>query len=374
MELFENTFFWFFFFMIGLAATLELIDGVGPQLVRRFLHRRVESAWLIVGYALIILVFVRMLRVNGTTYSWTANALRNGTLMFVAPRIRNRHALWVFMAATFLSFWPFWDWNPLALAGFTVTVLLLVPLQHYGEGLHSRPWRLAAVSAAVSTVYWVFDAYAYGYTAAQTVILLVCYCIVMAVADGYGRLLIYREEQKQSLVYDTQHDALTGVLSRAKFASDIARWRRLRVRGQVPPVHLAMLDLDHFKQINDALGHLAGDAVLREFADTCQGFLEQAEYPCAFYRTGGEEFSLIIAGGAGDEAATALVEALVANCRQNPVTVDGHSLTLTVSAGMTSIFKADVAPDDVIGRADTNLYAAKRGGRDTTVADVAGDR
>ncbi|WP_461226207.1 GGDEF domain-containing protein [Lacticaseibacillus suihuaensis] len=374
MELFGNTFFWSFFFIIGLVATLELIDDVGPQLLQRWLHVSVESAWLIVGYALMILWLVRLLRVLGTTYSWTANTLRNATMLLVVSKIRKPKALGVFLGATFLSFWPFWDWNPWAVAGFAATLALLVPLNHYRNWLLARPAALFAAVGAAGVVYWLFDAYAYHYRLADTLLIIGCFWAVMAIGYFYDRMLIFRKQQMRSLMYDTQHDDLTGALSRTKFASDIARWRRLRVAGKIPPVHLAMLDLDHFKRINDVYGHLAGDAVLRQFTKRCQAFIEAADYPCALYRTGGEEFSLIIAGGADDAGATALVEGLVASCRNTPVQAGNQLLHLTVSAGLTSIFKADQHADNVIGRADSNLYSAKHGGRDTTVADVAGGR
>jgi diguanylate cyclase (GGDEF)-like protein len=121
-----------------------------------------------------------------------------------------------------------------------------------------------------------------------------------------------------------------------------------------------IVDLDHFKAINDTRGHPAGDQVLRQFADLLR---RQSRRQDLVGRLGGEEFCMILPetslGAARDVA-----ERLVAECRRMELVVDGRPLRITVSAGVT---EAD--PDDrdfsmILRRADAALYAAKQSGRD----------
>lgn len=90
MELVGNTFFWTFFFMIGFVASLEIVEDLGPELMMRWFHRKVSAAVMIAVYVIAIILFVRMLRLLGTTYSWTANAIRNGTLIYVSKRLKDK--------------------------------------------------------------------------------------------------------------------------------------------------------------------------------------------------------------------------------------------------------------------------------------------
>ena len=124
---------------------------------------------------------------------------------------------------------------------------------------------------------------------------------------------------------------------------------------------LLLCDLDHFKRVNDQLGHAAGDTVLQEVAYTMRAVLRAGD---SIYRIGGEEI-LVVLPGATREDAIGISERLrqaVRDCR--PVGVP-----VTISIGV-AIAEADrVDTDDLIARADAALYAAKAGGRDTVYCD-----
>ena len=165
-------------------------------------------------------------------------------------------------------------------------------------------------------------------------------------------------------------DQLTGLLNRREFdrimAEEAERCRRF---GQ--PLALVMVDIDHFKAVNDTHGHQAGDAVLREIAKTLTGQLRTVDRVA---RIGGEEFALVLMQ-TGRSAATEVAQRVVEAVAASPVVIEsGASLRLTISAGVA------VLPDDVswlellIGAADRSLFAAKRGGRNRvmTHAELAG--
>ena len=159
-------------------------------------------------------------------------------------------------------------------------------------------------------------------------------------------------------------DALTGCVNRRGFDQALAR-EVARTSRAGSELALLALDIDHFKAVNDTLGHPAGDAVLREVGAL---LLRTAREGDVVARTGGEEFSLVLpdtsAAGAY-QLAVRLGDAL----RDHRFTVAAHRMTLTVSIGVVAADSSlrgsarDVA-EALKGRADEALYAAKRGGRD----------
>lgn len=124
---------------------------------------------------------------------------------------------------------------------------------------------------------------------------------------------------------------------------------------------LLLCDLDHFKRVNDKLGHAAGDAVLQEVAYTMRGVLRAGD---SIYRIGGEEI-LVVLPGATREDAIGISERLRCAVRERrPVGVP-----VTISIGVAVSEPTTVDTDDLIARADAALYAAKAGGRDMVYCD-----
>lgn len=122
---------------------------------------------------------------------------------------------------------------------------------------------------------------------------------------------------------------------------------------------LLLCDLDHFKRVNDQLGHAAGDAVLQDVAYTMRATLRAGD---SIYRIGGEEI-LVVLPGTDEAAAAEIAERLrVAVRERRPVGVP-----VTVSIGLAITRPEAIDTDDLVARADTALYAAKAGGRDTVV-------
>jgi diguanylate cyclase (GGDEF)-like protein len=164
------------------------------------------------------------------------------------------------------------------------------------------------------------------------------------------------------LAHSAKTDELTGLRNRLGLADDL-RTVRSRIERQSECYGLLMLDLDQFKVINDSLGHVAGDGVLRTIADAVSDVLRPGD---TAYRYGGEEFVVIVRlGKPGDgkvagERIRAAVEGLGQSHPGNPP----HGV-VTVSVGIVSVGRADLAADDDawVSRADAALYEAKAGGR-----------
>lgn len=160
-------------------------------------------------------------------------------------------------------------------------------------------------------------------------------------------------------------DELTGLLSRRALHEGAARWQsRTCLAGHTPT--LLLIDVDHFKAINDTRGHHAGDDVLRTLSERMRRHLPAGSL---LARYGGEEFLALVA--APDcAAARDIADSLRDAVRATPMTTAGGGLDLTVSIGVSAwACGADFRP--ALTRADLALYAAKAGGRDRVVVQAA---
>jgi diguanylate cyclase (GGDEF)-like protein/PAS domain S-box-containing protein len=160
-------------------------------------------------------------------------------------------------------------------------------------------------------------------------------------------------------------DHLTGLLNRRAFLDATEREiRRAHRYGQ--PLALIMLDVDHFKRINDGHGHPAGDEVLRRIAATCRGMLRDGDL---MGRLGGEEFAITLVQPPL-QVATAVAERLRKAVSELDIEFGGERLAVTISLGIAEVGEGIVSLDHLISKADACLYTAKREGRNR--ACVAG--
>lgn len=164
-------------------------------------------------------------------------------------------------------------------------------------------------------------------------------------------------------------DSLTGLWNRGWFM-ELARLELARSAESGTPLSLLMLDVDHFKQVNDTYGHDAGDEALRVLAKVLRQAVREMDVSA---RCGGEEFVLLLPGIAEDRAA-AVAQRVIQDMRQAtvhlPETVvgsgsgHGRHFHITVSVGLTTCRNEVTSLDELLKLADIALYAAKKNGRD----------
>jgi two-component system cell cycle response regulator len=163
-------------------------------------------------------------------------------------------------------------------------------------------------------------------------------------------------------------DPLTGLHNRRYMTSHLTTlFDDASQRGK--PLSVLLIDIDHFKSVNDSYGHDAGDAVLREFAARIRRNTRGIDLAC---RLGGEEFVVIMPDC--DLAKAYHVGERLRQCiAAAPFDADGRigTLQVTASVGVAAIESADDIPDLMLKRADQALYCAKRDGRNRVVADAA---
>ena len=160
-------------------------------------------------------------------------------------------------------------------------------------------------------------------------------------------------------------DALTGLSNRRHFIErlngELDRYRRYQ-----RPLSVAMIDIDHFKKVNDTHGHVAGDKVLCALANLLVGELRAIDW---VGRLGGEEFALIFAE-TELEKAKLVCERLLATIRSAEIDVDDAKISITVSIGVTKASSAIEDSTDILKRADELMYEAKAGGRNRVEVDT----
>ncbi|MBC8639349.1 GGDEF domain-containing protein [Caballeronia sp. EK] len=181
-----------------------------------------------------------------------------------------------------------------------------------------------------------------------------------------GLVMMAHDRLAQRLERLARFDDLTGALSRKAFLATAAE--RLARGGQKRGrEYVAVVDVDHFKSVNDRYGHAAGDEVLRHFASIVRARIRDDD---AFGRIGGEEFCLFCAAERIEDV-TALVERLRKTVEATPCDVPGGVLHYTFSAGIAA-WDGREPLASLMARADSLLYAAKVAGRNRVKAPVAG--
>lgn len=207
------------------------------------------------------------------------------------------------------------------------------------------------------------------------VMLAAMLAVISLLAGQLSRLRERNRDQRSELAQAlariqelATRDELTGLINRRQM-TELLELERQRGTRMGRSFCLAVIDIDHFKQINDRLGHACGDAVLRGFA---QQSLAATRGGDILARWGGEEFVLLLADAQLSQALGG-VERLRQQIESSAMLASEPTLRVTVSAGLTE-YIAGEAISDALARADSAMYAAKAGGRNQTVVADGGNR
>jgi len=180
-----------------------------------------------------------------------------------------------------------------------------------------------------------------------------------------ARILVAKRilELQQSLRFAATHDFLTKLLNRAEILASLKR-ELARAEREEKPLAVIMADLDHFKAVNDSLGHSAGDAVLREVAERLRSDLRPYDLVGRF---GGEEF-LIILPSCTLSVATRRANGIRCLVCKDAITTTFATVPITVSMGVTaSEWIPSLTVESLLQQADEALYLAKKNGRNCVV-------
>lgn len=166
-----------------------------------------------------------------------------------------------------------------------------------------------------------------------------------------------RKRREAELERAAATDPLTGLLNRNAFRRRVEEW----LRGDDQPGTLALVDLDHFKMVNDVYGHATGDTALLVLADLLRNNLRAED---AIGRVGGEEFAILF-GGRSAAASVAICDRLRDALADIEIPAEDDTFSITMSAGVMPL-RRDLTIDALFSRADEALYRAKALGRNRT--------
>ena len=168
-----------------------------------------------------------------------------------------------------------------------------------------------------------------------------------------------RRQNEAKVAFMAHHDLLTGLANRTFFLEKIEEaGARLRRRGEAFAVF--MLDLDRFKDVNDSLGHPAGDALLKEMAQRLRSSLRETD---VLARLGGDEFAILQEGERDQRDAATMLAARVIEVIAKPFDLDGRKVSVGTSIGIALAPQDGIDADELLKKADLALYRTKSAGR-----------
>ncbi|GAB4477379.1 MAG: hypothetical protein OHK0044_23780 [Burkholderiaceae bacterium] len=178
-----------------------------------------------------------------------------------------------------------------------------------------------------------------------------------------------RRERAQRLAWQARHDSLTGLLNRRAFEETLAGRYEAFVHHGVNSA-LVLIDLDHFKRVNDGGGHDAGDEMLKRVAEVLRANVRESDYAA---RLGGDEFALVLPG-CPDVRAQVIAHGIRAEIAALRVERSGRSFAIGASFGIASFALGDEDSQVLVRRADAACYRAKANGRNTVEVESVADR
>ncbi len=181
---------------------------------------------------------------------------------------------------------------------------------------------------------------------------------IQDLVDAFSEMRNQVHSRQRHLDHVAHHDALTQLPNRILFHDRLEHALAIALRGD-GMIGLMFLDLDRFKQVNDSLGHLVGDELLKLIAERLTSLVRSSD---TVARLSGDEFAILVEGISCREDMVPLAEKILRAIEQ-PVVVAGHDLRVSASIGIAMAPHDDVSADFLIRDADTAMYEAKRQGR-----------
>ena len=172
--------------------------------------------------------------------------------------------------------------------------------------------------------------------------------------------LLYKEA-----IANSMRDPLTGIGNRSAMDAYFEREVKL-ARRQQTPLSILILDIDHFKKVNDTFGHSCGDTALKHTSRQIKNSLRETDQ---VFRYGGEEFVALL-NGADIKSAQMTAERIRSNVASNPIIEGSRSIQVTLSAGVSTLHQNNDDAQSLFVRADRALYKAKNNGRNRVMCDL----
>ncbi|TGD25393.1 GGDEF domain-containing protein [Companilactobacillus suantsaicola] len=354
------------FFILGIFTLYQVLyDGL-----KTFLHSKkinvdddkLNSAFGVLY--MLIFIFSMQATLVGTPISWQFMNFQLIALVFCAYFLNIRVPFFVFFPIMILymmfngsiGYWESWC------HGFTLMLFYLSLNQLRRDQKINRSFiAYMSLGTFFGGLLWLFMKVKFDFSWSTYLQEWLYLIIFEALLFSYVGMILRDSQLKLKLLRFANHDALTKTENFAAYKSEMDR---LFSNSTVNKLDLSMMmfDIDHFKQVNDTYGHLAGDKVLQHVVDVVQTVISENDPNVKLYRTGGEEFNVIFPGYDLD-ATEPIVHQIFAALNHIDVEINGQKINITISVGVSMISKKDSQPNDFYSRVDGNLYHSKRNGR-----------
>lgn len=267
--------------------------------------------------------------------------------------------VWVSHYGPHFSRWQFW-------VSLVLLAIAVVALWRYRDEIRYNTWRHIGMFVYLGVVFWsLMPTVSLGVHLIPVIRLeAVVIYVAMGAATGFFMHARHVEDRQNRANAQLAHyDSLTDTLSASLYQQTAPRVFNL-ARVQQKALTMAVIDIDHFKQVNDHYGHLTGDELLSGVAKLMNDTLSQYAGKHSLYRAGGEEFNILfedVSDGLVETIVTAIWQAV----REARLEAGRFEIPTTISIGVAKMLATDESVDDLYARADENLYQSKHNGRDT---------
>ncbi len=222
---------------------------------------------------------------------------------------------------------------------------------------------LFAILIAQLLMYIGYNAFAIEIRSSEIIIVIIAPLIITVMVTWYlFGLLIKLDTLEKEMRNLATYDQLTNTLTRKAFFEKANEYKKIADR-ESKKIILMMIDLDHFKKINDTYGHITGDFVLKSFGKVLNQYKRETDL---IGRFGGEEFTLLL-WGANSSGAIKYADYLHDKIRNLPLHYDGNTINISVSIGISDTESSNIEIKELIDQADKALYQAKETGRNKTI-------
>ena len=355
------------FFILGVFTLYEvLIDWIKSKIkINKFnLNEHFIESLFGILYMLIF-IFSMQASIVGRSVSWQFMNFQIIALIFCAYFLNIHVPYYVFIPIVLIymvfnssiNYWQSWC------HGFTLMFFYWSMYYVYTWSQNKKYPFLYYIDTGVlfGGLLWFFVKIKFGFSW-QVLVEQWFYLIIFEVLlYSYVRMLFREDRLKLHLTESATHDALTKSLNYAAYESEI---KYLFENYQENNLNLSMMmiDIDHFKSVNDTYGHLSGDQVLQHVVDVVQTVINANDSKVKLYRTGGEEFNIIFPDY-DLESAKIFVKEIFNALNHLQVNLVNQRINISVSVGVSEISKHDITPNDFYSRVDSNLYQSKKNGR-----------
>lgn len=350
---------------LGIMSAYFQVDAVTRQRVakQRDLGRLKADYPLVVFVCLVLLLLGYLSTTANHQIFWVLINLQAILMLYSNLLLPNLSEFLIIQGMGALMFFLAGD----ALNWVTWLIFLASCLVVYGEHWYSKylahhPYFFLIPPLIIGIVFWTRVYFiSSNLTLTDTIVNYIGFAWAYYALWVYDQSLQRDQQVVAKLTHEVQYDGLTRVRNWTMFRQDFNH--NYGQLTDTPQLALVVMDIDHFKHINDTYGHLVGNQVLMMVATQMQSYLKRQDPAYKFYRTGGEEFAMILPGA---DLARAKVITLV--CHQllsdMDVRFNGGEFNITASFGLAMATPEDGNSTTVFKRADHYLYQSKRSGRD----------